>query len=220
LDASDFTAALDDYRQYLRRKREAEQLRQDFDTLQPPSSSEGAGDGGAEAAATGQRDFSLKPGETIHIKLSPVSARQQLGTLGLAVLSSNDLAVCSKISQEQSLLCTDYVPVLKLPLQLQWCAHVKSAYHGVDVSPCQLCVHCCFLAVELEARRQRQSSSKCRWKHTAGWQWWQQQQQCSSSTWQCTTFGAAQQQQQFIRVLPGATAPAWCKQQCFSRRTW
>ena len=39
MDASDFTAALDDYRQYLRRKQEAEQLRQEFDTLQPPGSS-------------------------------------------------------------------------------------------------------------------------------------------------------------------------------------
>lgn len=72
MDASDFAAALDDYRQYLRRKQEAEQLRQDFDSLQPPSSSEGSGEGGADAAAAGQKDFSLKPGETIHIKLSPV----------------------------------------------------------------------------------------------------------------------------------------------------
>lgn len=80
MDASDFTAALDDYRQYLRRKQEAEQLRQEFDTLQAPSSSgsDGAGEQqGTDDSSAPQRVCSLKPGETIHIKLSPVSALVQ-----------------------------------------------------------------------------------------------------------------------------------------------
>lgn len=80
MDASDFTAALDDYRQYLRRKQEAEQLRQEFDSLQPPggsnsSGSEAAVEGGdAGSSGAQQKDFSLKPGETLHIKLSSVSS--------------------------------------------------------------------------------------------------------------------------------------------------
>jgi hypothetical protein len=81
MDASDFAAALDDYRQYLRRKQEAAQLRQEFETLRVPSGngSEAANAEGSAQDAAGQsaaqKDFSLKPGETLHIKLSPVSVR-------------------------------------------------------------------------------------------------------------------------------------------------
>lgn len=88
MDASDFAAALHDYRQYLRRKQEAAQLRQDFETLRAPSgsgseaaeSTDGAPQDAAGLSAV-QKDFSLKPGETLHIKLSPVSA----GNLSLLV---------------------------------------------------------------------------------------------------------------------------------------
>jgi hypothetical protein len=75
MDASDFAAALDGYRQYLRKRQEAQQLRQEFDALQPPSSSTEADTDGTQAdgSSAAQRDFSLKPGETLHIKLSPVS---------------------------------------------------------------------------------------------------------------------------------------------------
>lgn len=62
--ASDFTAALDDHRQYLRRKRQAEELRQKF------VSEEGEGEAGTPQQVA---DYSLKPGETIRISLSNVS---------------------------------------------------------------------------------------------------------------------------------------------------
>jgi len=98
MDASDFTAALDDYRQYLRRKQEAEQMRQEFDTLQVEGTSSNNSSGqreqqGADSAAAAQfggsaaqKDFSLKPGETLHIKLSPVRVRLRLVAVAALVL--------------------------------------------------------------------------------------------------------------------------------------
>eukprot|EP00775_Hariotina_reticulata_P003364 gene3364-3639_t len=68
-DASDFSAALDDYRQYLRRKSEAEQMRRQFDQQLTVSDDWT----GATAAGAFCQDLSLKPGQTMHIKLSPVS---------------------------------------------------------------------------------------------------------------------------------------------------
>lgn len=82
MDASDFTAALDDYRQYLRKRQEAQQLRLEFDALQPPSESGDGAAEGADGSSAGQRDFSLKPGETLHIKLSPVSMGRGWGGRG------------------------------------------------------------------------------------------------------------------------------------------
>lgn len=66
--ASNFTAALDDYRQFLRRQREAEQMKQRFDAArdeeQPAT---------ADEQALPLPDYSLKPGQTIKLKLSNVS---------------------------------------------------------------------------------------------------------------------------------------------------
>lgn len=71
MDASDFTAALDDYRQYLRRKQEAEQMRQQF-SRQHLSTDGQDGETAADGDAAAASDFSLKPGQTIRISLSPV----------------------------------------------------------------------------------------------------------------------------------------------------
>jgi hypothetical protein len=88
-DASDFTAALDEYRQYLRRKREAEQLRQEFEQLQAAGAAAAAagGDGKQQQQQQqqhgGGRDLSLQPGQTIHINLkAAVSAQCSVGVAG------------------------------------------------------------------------------------------------------------------------------------------
>eukprot|EP00877_Chromochloris_zofingiensis_P004251 jgi/Chrzof1/13827/Cz08g14020.t1 len=69
--ASNFTAALDDYRQFLRRQREAEQMKQRFDAArdeeQPAT---------ADEQALPLPDYSLKPGQTIKLKLSNSIKRQ------------------------------------------------------------------------------------------------------------------------------------------------
>lgn len=85
--ASDFTAALDDYRQYLRRKREAEQRRQQYEqqAAQRTSESNGEGSSGGAAAA----DMGLKPGETIKLKLSDVRP-------GCRVLLDTAVLVCMR----------------------------------------------------------------------------------------------------------------------------
>lgn len=132
MEASDFTAALDDYRQYLRRKQEAEQLRQEFDTLQAPGSSSssggeaavGGGQQGADAAAAcgaggaAQKDFSLKPGETIHIKLSPVSSSNaRPEAVELAAPCSLWVERCYNLCNCCAVLCCADVVLSRLPCQ-------------------------------------------------------------------------------------------------------
>lgn len=60
-DASNFAAALDDYRQYLRRKKEAEHMKEEYNLKE------------SEDTVERTADFSLKPGQTIKLKLSNVS---------------------------------------------------------------------------------------------------------------------------------------------------
>ena len=62
--ASDFNAALYEHTQYLRRKKEALEMRAVYESS--AESAEGA-------AGASQSDFSLKPGETITLKLAKVS---------------------------------------------------------------------------------------------------------------------------------------------------
>jgi Protein of unknown function (DUF1681) len=62
--ASDFNAALHEHVQYLRRKREAEAMRQNY-----------SGDGGEESGQA-HVNYSLKPGETIHLNLKPVRSAE------------------------------------------------------------------------------------------------------------------------------------------------
>jgi hypothetical protein len=61
-EASNFTAALDDYRQYLRRLKEAEQMRQQYSQAEEGSREErGQGTSSSSSSSTGPaRDLSLK----------------------------------------------------------------------------------------------------------------------------------------------------------------
>lgn len=59
------------YRQYLRKKQEAEQMRQEFDSM---AVAQQAGDADGSTAAGSAVDLSLKPGQTIKLNLSSVSA--------------------------------------------------------------------------------------------------------------------------------------------------
>lgn len=63
-EASDFNAALYEHTQYLRRKKEALEMREVYEST--------ADESGA-SASTSQSDLSLKPGETITLKLAKVS---------------------------------------------------------------------------------------------------------------------------------------------------
>ena len=67
--ASNFNTALYEHTQYLRRKKEAQEMRQAY---------ESAASGDAEDAAAGstapQQDLSLKPGQTLKLKLSTVGS--------------------------------------------------------------------------------------------------------------------------------------------------
>lgn len=59
-EASGFTAALDEYRQYLRRKQEAQQMRAEY-----------VGTGEDDASSSGPKhDYSLKPGQTLKLNLA------------------------------------------------------------------------------------------------------------------------------------------------------
>ena len=64
--ASDFNAALYEHTQYLRRKKEAQERRQAYESA--------AGDNelGASSSSSSQSELSLKPGETIILKLAKV----------------------------------------------------------------------------------------------------------------------------------------------------
>jgi hypothetical protein len=72
-DASDFTAALDDYRQYLRRKAAAEAMRAEYEAAEPSAEEGGTG---SSSAAGPSLDLSLKPGQKITLKLSGVSSAE------------------------------------------------------------------------------------------------------------------------------------------------
>lgn len=63
-EASDFNAALYEHTQYLRRKKEAQERREAY---------ESTNDDGEATAGSSQSDLSLKPGETITLKLAKVS---------------------------------------------------------------------------------------------------------------------------------------------------
>ena len=63
--ASDFNAALHEHTQYLRRKKEAQENRQAYEST--------ADDGESGASSSSQSELSLKPGETITLKLAKVS---------------------------------------------------------------------------------------------------------------------------------------------------
>jgi len=69
--ASDFNAALDDHRQFLRRKSEAEQIR-----LERQRALEAAGASGASVAAAPEKSYSLKPGQTLHISLKKAPGKE------------------------------------------------------------------------------------------------------------------------------------------------
>ena len=60
-DASDFNAALYEHTQYLRRKKEASEMREAYTASVEDSNG---------TASTSQTDMSLKPGETITLKLA------------------------------------------------------------------------------------------------------------------------------------------------------
>lgn len=72
--ASDFTAALDDFRQLVRRTREAEEMRQKFQGLSASRAAEGAAAAGSAEAA---EDLRLK--ETITLTLSKSIKRNESG---------------------------------------------------------------------------------------------------------------------------------------------
>ena len=63
-EASDFNAALYEHTQYLRRKKEAQQRRQAYEST--------ADDNELGASSSSQSELSLKPGETITLKLGKV----------------------------------------------------------------------------------------------------------------------------------------------------
>ena len=81
LQASDFNAALDDHRQFLRRKAEAEQIRQDREAA---AEAAGASAGGSAAgAAATEKSYSLEPGQTLHISLKKkTDGRKEGGARG------------------------------------------------------------------------------------------------------------------------------------------
>lgn len=62
-EASDFNAALFEHAQYLRRKKAAAEMREAYTAN---------AEGGNGVASTSQTDMSLKPGETITLKLAKV----------------------------------------------------------------------------------------------------------------------------------------------------
>ena len=64
-EASDFNAALSEHTQYLRRRKEAHQRRQAYEST--------AGGDELGASSSSQSELSLKPGETITLKLAKVS---------------------------------------------------------------------------------------------------------------------------------------------------
>ena len=64
-EASDFNAALYEHAQYLRRKKEAQERRQAYEST--------AGHDELGASSSSQSELSLKPGETITLKLAKVS---------------------------------------------------------------------------------------------------------------------------------------------------
>ena len=63
--ASDFNAALHEHAQYMRRKKEAQENRQAYEST--------ADDGESGGSSSSQSELSLKPGETITLKLGKVS---------------------------------------------------------------------------------------------------------------------------------------------------
>ena len=63
-EASNFNEALYEHTQYLRRKKEAQERREAY---------ESTNDDGDTVAGSSQLDLSLKPGETITLKLAKVS---------------------------------------------------------------------------------------------------------------------------------------------------
>lgn len=63
--ASDFNAALHEHTQYLRRKKEAQENREAYEST--------ANDGESGASSSSQSELSLKPGETITLKLAKVN---------------------------------------------------------------------------------------------------------------------------------------------------
>jgi len=64
-EASDFNAALYEHTQYLRRKKEALEMREAYESTADETGS---------SASSSQSGFSLKPGETITLKLAKVFA--------------------------------------------------------------------------------------------------------------------------------------------------
>ncbi|DBA88742.1 TPA: hypothetical protein ACH3X1_004162 [Trebouxia sp. C0004] len=80
-EASDFNAALYEHTQYLRRKKEALEMREAYESTADETGS---------SASLSQSSFSLKPGETITLKLAktqlspPASGTQPLSRLGSA----------------------------------------------------------------------------------------------------------------------------------------
>lgn len=73
-ESSNFAAALDDFRQLVRRSKEAEEMRARFESLSAAAAAEGGGGGGGSGAAAAAEDYRLK--ETITIKLTSVSIRR------------------------------------------------------------------------------------------------------------------------------------------------
>lgn len=68
-ESSAFSAALDEYRQYLRRKREAAELRAAHEQ-QLKEEGEAGAEGGAEGKGPAGSTLALQPGQTLNIKLS------------------------------------------------------------------------------------------------------------------------------------------------------
>lgn len=84
-EASDFNAALYEHTQYLRRKKEALEMRAAYESS--AESAEGA-------ASTSQSDFSLKPGETITLKLAKAKLTStHVSTPALQRINSNTATV-------------------------------------------------------------------------------------------------------------------------------
>ena len=80
LQASDFNAALDDHRQFLRRKAEADQIRRGREAA---ADAAGASAGGSAAGtAAPEKRYSLEPGQTLHISLKKTEGRKEGGRGG------------------------------------------------------------------------------------------------------------------------------------------
>ena len=80
LQASDFNAALDDHRQFLRRKAEADQIRRDREAA---ADAAGASAGGSAAGtAAPEKSYSLEPGQTLHISLKKTEGKKEGGRGG------------------------------------------------------------------------------------------------------------------------------------------